>query len=646
MGGGESETGKKISELSVQDITSSSFYEQLVSLEEYKKPTSRGELEFQILERAKELGVKGHVAKQLKETEKNFVAEEKKKARGSPDQTIDGITNFFPDSTGKEYQNLACGSWLAGEGGIYSMESSRADQVACYHPILPVKRMRNEETGEEQITLAYKRGGINGLWQEVTVPKEMVANSRSITTLAKYGLNVTSESAKLLVRYLSTVECLNEDKINVVNSSSKLGWHGKEFLPYDNNIIFDADMRFRQIFKSIHMNGSFDAWMNCVKHIRKSKYIEPRIALAASFASVLIKSLNISCVLIDFNGATEAGKTIMLMLATSVWACPDEGLYMGDFLTTDAELEVRSDMLNNLPLILDDTSKMKKNIRDNIEQVIYNLSSGSGKKRSNKELGSERVRTWKNAVIINGERPLNSFVEQGGAINRILEIDVTGIKLFDDPSGTADLIRENYGFAGKMFVDAVKEMTDADIRKLHSKYCQLLKTDETMQKQVLSMAAILAADEIAEKTVFQDNRALTVDDVARYLTKRSQVEEGSRCYEYLMSFYAEKRRHFDPDQTDKCDQYGFTNYDNEKPPNEWINFNVNSFDEITKAGGFSRKAFTAWAKRVGLLRANKRDQHVVHLRNSDGKGTEKYYHYISFKIVNLEDYLVEKRMFE
>ena len=624
------ETGKAIDELTVQDLTSANFYELLSKNRDYQNAMTRGELEFKILERAKTLGVKQHVSDQLKILKRAINESQKRK------QSVEGVTDFRPDITGKEYSNMYCGAWIATEDGIYSMESSKANQVACYHPILPIRRMRNEETGEEQITLAYKRGK-NGLWQEITVPKEIVANSRQITILAKYGLGITSETAKLLVRYIATVESCNEDFITLVTSSSKLGWHEKKFLPYDDGIVFDAALRFPQIFNSICEHGSFDAWLGHVKEIRASNYVEPRIALAASFSSVIIDFLNIASVLVDFNGATEAGKTVMLMLATSIWACPDEGQYMGDFLTTDAELEVRSDMLNNLPLVLDDTSKMKKGIRDNIEQVIYNLSSGSGKKRSNKELGSERVRTWKNAVIINGERPLNSFVEQGGAINRILEVDVTGVKLFDDPSETADLVRENYGFAGKMFVNAVKEMAESDIRKIHKKYAEQLETKETMKKQVLSMAAILTADKIAENAIFHDGRNLTASDVSKYLTQRSQVEEGPRCYQYLLGVVEEKGQHFDL-QFSNIDQWGTIEF---KDGVKWLNFHTNAFDVLVKEGGFSRKAFTSWAARNGLLRANNRDVFQTHMRGKSD-GTIRF---ISFKSVDLDDYLSEQDMF-
>ena len=63
------------------------------------------------------------------------------------------------------------------------------------------------------------------------------------------------------------------------------------------------------------------------------------------------------------------------MVATSVWAEPGESRYIGDFKTTDVALEAKADMLNNLPMILDDTSKTSSRIRDNFEGVVYDLSA-------------------------------------------------------------------------------------------------------------------------------------------------------------------------------------------------------------------------------------------------------------------------------
>ena len=57
-------------------------------------------------------------------------------------------------------ENMFCGAWLACEDGVYAQNDSQIDAVACYHPILPIERMKNLETGEEQIKIAYKRNGI------------------------------------------------------------------------------------------------------------------------------------------------------------------------------------------------------------------------------------------------------------------------------------------------------------------------------------------------------------------------------------------------------------------------------------------------------------------------------------------------------
>ena len=91
-----------------------------------------------------------------------------------------------------------------------------------------------------------------------------------------------------------------------------------------------------------------------------------------------------------------------MMLAASIWANPDNNQYIGDFKTTDTQLEIRADLLNHLPLMLDDTSKTSSRIRDNFEGVVYDLCSGKGKSRSNKELGIRRENRWKNTILTNG----------------------------------------------------------------------------------------------------------------------------------------------------------------------------------------------------------------------------------------------------
>ena len=420
--------------------------EVFVEIFEQEDAIRRAQMLLSFQDRAKELGVKG----QFDTMVKAFQTVEKETKKKASRTLLENWTNF----TGK-YDSMRCGSWLAADDGIRTFNKDYDNEVVvCYHPILPIGRLRNLETGEEQIRLAYKR---NHRWTEITVPKDIISSANKIVSLSKLGVAVTSENAKLLVKYLSDVENLNDDEIPVQKSSAKLGWIGEGFLPYDTEIIFDGDMSFGQVYESIRERGNWQEWLDHVRALRRTGRPEIKFSLAASFASILVSRLGALPFIVDLWGETEGGKSVSLMLAASIWANPDGGQYIGDFKTTDTQLEIRADLLNHLPLMLDDTSKTSSRIRDNFEGVVYDLCSGKGKSRSNKELGIRRENRWKNTILTNGERPLTSYVSQGGAINRILEIEC-GEKVYQDPQYTAELLKKNYGFAGKRFMQIIKKM--------------------------------------------------------------------------------------------------------------------------------------------------------------------------------------------
>ena len=453
---------KPLKEYDKDSILSGELFEEIFGEEDIIK---RSYMIADLSIRAKELSVKGQFDVILKAHEKAIREVERKDKVKSFNSPAGRMTEFNIPS-GSRYQNMQCGSWYASESGIVSYNIMGMELRASRQPILPVERLENIETGEEQIVLAFKR---NYRWKEITVGKETVASASKIVALAKYGLSVTSENAKYLVKYMNDVESLNNDDIELRQSSSKLGWHGDVFLPYEGDIIFDGDTRFKSIFDAIHEQGSEEVWLNHVKAIRKSKRIEAKFLLAASFASVLVKMLGTLPFFVDLWGETEGGKSVSLMLACSVWANPDESQYIGDFKTTDVALEAKADMLNHLPMMLDDTSKTSARIRDNFEGIVYDLCSGKGKSRSNKELGISRENRWKNCILTNGERPLAGYVNQGGAINRILEVEC-GDHVFSDPQSTATILKQNYGFAGKRFIEIIKQMGIGEIRKIYSEF--------------------------------------------------------------------------------------------------------------------------------------------------------------------------------
>lgn len=379
---------ENIGNLQVQDFMEKQLYEELFAI---KSKIDRSEIKFKLIDRAKSVKAK-HIAEEfIKEFQKAEQEKEKEEKANRSMQLVENITNFYPDSVDKEYPNMACGSWIATENGIFSSETSKARELVCHHPIMPIRRLKNIETGEEQITVAFKR---DGYWTEITVPKIDIVTSRAITNLARFGVQVNSENARLLVKYLADVEMYNADMIDIQHSTSKLGWHGDVFVPYDLSIVFDGEYRFKTLFQSIQESGDYFKWVTLAKQLRSCGRLEPRIALAASFASALVQPLDVLPFIVDFYGQTGGGKTVTINIAASVWGNPAPGAYVGNFRSTDTSLETRADMLNNFPMILDDSKNASQYIRDNYETLIYNLCSGKGKGRSNKDLVVSHEGTW------------------------------------------------------------------------------------------------------------------------------------------------------------------------------------------------------------------------------------------------------------
>lgn len=555
-------------------------------------------------DRAGELGVKKkfqELVKAYKRVEREMRRQEKE--RKNRPVILENWTNFEGP-----YERMQCKQWIASEDGIYLNNPSTGytDILACYHPILPVERLRNLETGEEQIKLAFKR---NGRWDEMVVPKTMVTSANKIVSLSGRGIAVTSENAKYLVRYLADVENANERSIAVQYSTSKLGWIRGSFLPYDTEIVFDGDVRFRQISESVSQAGNRNEWFDHMLELRRAGRIEIKMMLAASFSSVLVQPLGGLPFFVDLWGETEGGKTVDLMVAASVWADPDESAYIKDYKGTEVGLEAICDLLNHLPLILDDTSKKNRKIEDNFEGLVYDLCSGKGKTRSNKDLGLNRENHWKNCILTNGERPLSSYVTQGGAINRILEIEC-GEKLFDDPGYTAELVKHNYGHAGREFVETIKAVGIDQIRQIQKGILKRLTDDEKMQKQSLSLSIVLTADKLVTDYLFKDGQYISMEEAKEVLVDRNELSKNERCYQYILDKVAMNPARFDA-QNESVEKWGIIE-------NGYAVIYTTAFTSLCKDGGFSRASFLSWANRKELLQTDGSGKRMDRLKSFNG----------------------------
>ncbi len=586
---------KPLEDYDKNSILDAAVFEEIFKEQDFVK---RSLMTAQLSGRAKELRVKSEFDRIVN------AYEQKEKQSGQKDvTTLEHWTNF----TGGGYDRMRCAQWIATDDGVrlYNNSSGTQDVVACRHPIMPIKRLRNLQTDEEQVTIAFKR---NNKWSELTVPKTTITQASKICGLSAKSILVTSESAKYLVRYLADIEADNESEIPLLLSSSKLGWIGNSFLPYDTDILFDGNAKFKQSYEAIKSHGDRAIWYTHMRELRKTGRFEIKFLLAASFASVLLKIVGGLPFMVDLWGETEGGKSVALMVAASVWANPGKGLYIRDYASTDVGLEALADFLNNLPVILDDTSKRNKSIEQRFEEIIYNLCSGKGKTRSNKELGINRENTWENIILTNGESPVTSNVSQGGAFNRVLEVEA-GEHIFQNPQGTVDIVKKNYGFAGKDFIDTLRNIGGPEIRGIQKDFQKELFSDEKMQKQSIALSIVLTADRIATDYLFKDGQYISIAESKNVLIDRNELSDNERCYHYLLDKVAMNGSRFDLET--KIEKWGMIE-------DGYALFYPQALNDLCKDGGFSRRSFLSWAAKKDLIQTDGTNKNSK-LKKIDGR---------------------------
>ena len=492
-------TRDMINEAGIEFLESESFFTELVSLSDKVEKTK---IKATARERYKKLGGKISVFDELY---KLFEAELSVKVE-LPEK------DYFRDGF-----SFYCGDWnITNDGRIYEMAMNRQECRACYHPIYIKQVFINSETNRERVMLRYR----TDKWHSKIVDREVISSASKIVSLSSMGISVTSETAKHLVRWLDDMMNLNRKKIERMVSTSKMGWWKIDqdsksgFMPYTSDgIEFDGDDQYKEVFNSIKAVGDYVTWLEEMKNIRSNGRVEPVVYMAASFSSVLVSKINALPFIVNLWSETGKGKTVALMTAVSIWADPSEGKYLADPNDTNVGFEVRCDFLNNLPLCIDDLSKVDMKNVDSFDELIYRLCSGRGKGRSNKQLGLERIRSWSNCILTNMERPITGEYARGGAVNRVLDFEMDPGSIFESGNRTVNTIKSNYGYAGRFFVLAVEEMIEKDpdaIQKLVNKYIQKINEmqhstqHQKTEKQIITMALIMAADEIAERYIFQD----------------------------------------------------------------------------------------------------------------------------------------------
>jgi len=610
------------------EILEDAVYEDII---DELDPPRRADAINDLLARAKELNVKDEVKRKLSAFLKLERDALKKQTTEKPKIPSDNVTAFDYPNTLNE---MRCGCWIANENGVRTF-SIFGEVLACYHPILIADRYINAETGKEKVKLAFKKGEF---WREITVDKAVIASSSKIVGLADYGVSVTSETAKNLVRFLADLENMNLDMIDVRTSTSKFGWvrNFSEFMPYGEDIEFDAAAGFGDLFGAVKENGSREKWYDLALKLRSWRKKEIAVYMAASFGSVLLEPLKILPFIVNLWAETGKGKTVNLKVAASIWANPAEGKYITDPCGTDTAREMRNNILNNLPTMIDDLSKMRDRYGyDAVSDFVYTQCGGKGKDRSNRELTIRERTTWSNITLTNIERPLATEHMKGGAVNRILDFEMDPTELFKEIKGNAvcKIIDTNYGFAGREFIEAVLSMGFQEVARIQQEFYQQIETlsaGQKEEKQMLPLSVLLTADKIATDYLFKDGIYMDAAEYVGQLKDREDVSEYARAYEWIKSELAVQCNHFitrEGQEYVNGELWG-------KVEGGYTFIYKSAFDRICEQGNISPKGFLSWAKSNDLIQTS--DGHFTKLKRIGDNAIQRC---VALKTSDPEDFL-------
>lgn len=521
-----------------------------------------------------------------------------------------------PSDFPQQMLELECGEWLCDSNGISKVTPNSVEH-ACLHPIMPIERLVNIDTGEEKLRVAYYK---NYRWRELVVPKLTLFNASKIIELSAYGVAVTSDSAKLLSKAMCDLETLNPDIIPEIQSVGRLGYIGEgRFAPYVDNIVFDGDANYGNIYDAISQRGDYTTWLEEARKCR-AETLTARIMLAAAFASPLIKKIDVLPFFVHLWGVEAGtGKTVALMLAASVWGNPEVGQYIQTFNATQVGHEKTAAFLNNIPMIIDEL-QLSKDSHGKSRFDVYQLAQGVGRTRGNKSGGIDKTPTWRLSILTSGESPITNESQGAGALNRVIDIECkTADKAILDGYRTSSCVKNNYGFAGEEFV---KALADEVVEEAKQKYLKLFKelcTSQTTEKQAMAAAILIIADELADKFIFKSGTHLTIDEISEFLKDKATASAGSRGYAYIKDWISINSNKFERKGEDgfqikpSGDVYGIIDDD-------YVWINKTKFAEALTAQGFDYRAITSWLKSNGLIQT--RGRHMTLCKRFNGVRTE------------------------
>jgi uncharacterized protein (DUF927 family) len=261
------------------------------------------------------------------------------------------------------YQLKQDDSW--GDGSHYTVEFKVGN-------VIRVKEVYSDiQSQEKKCLLEYKT--ISGSYEQKEVEVEVLADKNKVVSLAKYGMDVSSNNAKYVLYHLN-----NElRKHTTKETTMQMG-----VIPYRNKISFIGQETFlkgKRNVKSISVkyNGKFALMV----HGDREEYMQMiheeicnsiplsvimMISLSAPLVGYIGKECRVDNILTHISGDSSTGKSTALKFAVSLFGSfcntnDKKGLFCSWNSTDNALMEMLAGNMG-IPLAIDEIGMSKKSI--------------------------------------------------------------------------------------------------------------------------------------------------------------------------------------------------------------------------------------------------------------------------------------------
>lgn len=242
--------------------------------------------------------------------------------------------------------------------------------------------------------------------------------------LATEGLEIVPGQERRLIAYLAHFRTDRR-----LESVTRLGWHDGDperlvfILPSrectrvighadGGEVIFQPEKNLPSL-ESMHESGTLTEWQ-CEVAAKCRGNPVLLLALSAAFAPPLLRFMETEGGVFHLWGPSSTGKTTALQVGASVWGCgADPGASSATHIrrwnTTGNALEATAAAYNDTLLLLDEMGSCAV---PDFGKLVYDLVSGQGKARMNKNAELRDQRFARVLALSTGEIPLATRIEQ------------------------------------------------------------------------------------------------------------------------------------------------------------------------------------------------------------------------------------------